>query len=394
MNKNIALETSRSNFTHRKVSRTTTQMVQGMKEKKREVKYNTVKETKDSDVSMAPESNTEKLNEKMTKVELDQSIEKQVNKRNVKRKQIQRKEITLMLVYNKSTSSFGDSVSIYVESGYALGLLRRFNYSGTKIIGLKEYNLIQLEKEKLVFPDDYPKTKAYNDLVDGSARGFSGKSIKHKTNDHLFKSAKDLLLEYCRKPPAKRLNYAKINSPNPFKSNWDQFEGIGIQILFSMPTRTPERLYYICLPEIEDLPKDEIQENTNPKMFGKLKLSPKDFNHDYEQIFSEKVYVDTLNSKNDELKMFKDIDPALKTTDMDCDPKLKILNRATLEINTGVLMKRKIIGYVTSGGYSMLKGYGLGKGTIFSHNLSTGQYVLIRNPAGTSYFKAKIEKVY
>jgi len=271
-----------------------------------------------------------------------------------------------MLVKNSSPNKFGDSIEIFIESGYALGLLRRLSYSGTKVLGLEEYKILQLEREQLLYPFDYPETKAYSELAK--------------------KSGRNLVNEYCKKPPMKRLNFSKINSPWPFKSDWGMLEGEMVNVLISMSRRTPAELCYICEPEEGDLDVDSVEENTNSETFAKLSFSVKDYNKDREEIFHEEA---SKASANDPHKLSK--------ADMDLDPNLKILNRTTLAVTTGVKMKRKIIGYITSGGYSMYRGYGIGKGCLQKSSIQPGpaeQFVLIRNPSSTLYFKAKIEKVY
>ena len=60
-------------------------------------------------------------------------------------------------------------------------------------------------------------------------------------------------------------------------------------------------------------------------------------------------------------------------------------------------MKRQIIGFVTSGGYSMAKGKGIGKGSIdlmYLDIIKDFTYVLIRNPSSNKYFKAYIARFY
>ena len=164
--------------------------------------------------------------------------------------------------------------------------------------------------------------------------------------------------------------------------------------MISLPQRTPDKLYYICLPEPGDLSNASIEESTNCTAFKRLGLSAKDFNQDYERIYSEKVYKGTQPSKA------ADIDPMLEDdaqVSMDLDPRLKILAPETLEVTTGVNMKRKLIGFVTYGGFSMHRGYGLGKGSIgkeFIQHLNVGDYVLVRSPSSTLYFKARIDKLY
>ena len=174
-----------------------------------------------------------------------------------------------------------------------------------------------------------------------------------------------------------------------------------------MPKRIPEELHYICLPEDDDLNHESIEEITDSKIFSKLKFNAKDYNADSEYIFNQKVYPDTKQNLNKRIKKElqksndKEVDSSKinipKEQDMELDPNLKIVNSDTLEVTTGLKLKRKIIGFITSGGFSMNRGYGIGKGCVVKNSIDfskDNQYVLVRNPSSTLYFKAKIEKVY
>ena len=373
VNTNIALETRRSNYTHRKKSKPNSELIQNIRNKKRDIKLKTVQEVGDQDAEMEEDKQptpTEKVNTQLQSIDLSEPApEKQPNKRNQKRKEIQRDQIVLLLVFNKSPNGFGDSISIFIESGYSLGLLRRFSYSGSKAIGLKEYKLINIERETPLYPYDYPSTSAYSAL-----------------SNTLSQTA---LLSYCKKPPSKRINYYKLNSPHPFKSHWDPLQAQLCQIFITSPARTPGRLFYICLPIEKDL--EEKQKYPVEPLVKKLtktpKFSPKDFNKAYEGIFKEKVYPATVGVKD----KFKEL------MEVDSKEEELVLKRDSLEVNTGVQMSRRIIGYVTSGGYSMKRGHGVGIAVVDRGCLETvgvGGYVLVRNPASRQYFKAKVQRVF
>ena len=79
-------------------------------------------------------------------------------------------------------------MTLLVPEGYALGLLRRFVYSGCKAIGEREYLKLMMECNKRVFPNDYPETKAGSELA-------------------LAKGIEFVQTKYCKKPPSKRINY-------------------------------------------------------------------------------------------------------------------------------------------------------------------------------------------
>ncbi|CAI2386350.1 unnamed protein product [Moneuplotes crassus] len=362
VNQKITVETTRTNYTHRKNLKTNFELESKIKSKKREIKLEKVKE------QQKEENKEETKDAPMEEQEQSGKPERQVNKKNQKRKEHQRDQIVLNLVFNRSKfNQFGHGFTVFIESGYSLGLLRRFSYARAKVIGLKEYKLIMQEKQELVYPDDYPNTQAY-------------KAIQKE-------QIKEALLKYCLKPPKKRLNFAKINSPFAFSPDWS-FLSCLAQIQVSMPNRTPDEGYYICLPQDGDLSKEFVEEETNLKVYESLKISPKDYNSDYEILYKEPVYPNTCK-KN---KLEEDI----KMEDQDSSS-LKVIDPANYSVKTGLTICRELIGFITSGGYSMLQGHGVGKGSIDSKHLAILEkigYVLIRSPSSTKYFKAKIVRIY
>ena len=164
VNKKITIETTRTNYTHRKNIKTNLELVQKIKNKKRDKKAKKI--NKESvDAEMIEEGKDKLINEN------ENLPERQINKKNLKRKETQKDQIVLMLVFNRSPhNNFGNSLSMFIESGYSLGMLRRFSYAGSKVIGLKEYNLIKLEKEEIVYPNDFPHTVAYQELQEVKVR--------------------------------------------------------------------------------------------------------------------------------------------------------------------------------------------------------------------------------
>lgn len=143
------------------------------------------------------------------------------------------------------------------------------------------------------------------------------------------------------------------------------------------------------MPEKGDLKVESVEENTDAKIFDKLQLSAKDYNHAYEFIYGQKVYPQTTQKKTIRKGTMQVDGEGQGRGDLK-----QLVQPQNLQVNTGLDLARKIIGYVTSGGYSMNRGYGLGKGTVHLEEVTVGTYVLVRNPSSTSYFKAKIEKIY
>ena len=70
-----------------------------------------------------------------------------------------------------------------------------------KPVGLQEYNSILFEYDLPSFPNDYPTADAHREVAQAQAVALAAK--------------------YLRQPDNKKLDYEKLSSPFPFRSNWD-----------------------------------------------------------------------------------------------------------------------------------------------------------------------------
>ncbi|KAH3764511.1 ribonuclease p/mrp protein subunit pop1 [Pelomyxa schiedti] len=145
----------------------------------------------------------------------------------------------------------------------SLPLWMHIVFAGAHPIGLRERNWLKFESGALVFPQDYPDTNASFEF-----------SIQEK---------KSLTIEWEKKPPAKRPNYAKLHTPSPFTPSWQLCVKVPPIVLrqlpgMSLPTQTlicarllvhrskPCRSAMICEPLETDLKTLAWESVTNNKV--------------------------------------------------------------------------------------------------------------------------------
>ena len=115
----------------------------------------------------------------------------------------------------RSRSGYGQAVDLILPAGYSADMLRRLNYAGAKVIGLKEYRSICGEREEFSFPCDLASSEAY------------------QTDSRI--EAERRMEAYCRKPPSKRVNYRHIAIDSPFAPSWRRLTE---KIIFPLKHRT------------------------------------------------------------------------------------------------------------------------------------------------------------
>lgn len=165
--------------------------------------------------------------------------------------------------------------------------------------------------------------------------------------NHSNDLAKVKVLEYFKKPSSKRMNFERISSPFPFFSDWKlgiegkrMYDDL-IPVKIKSSNRCPKDLAYICLLAPGDLNQKIIKEAQNERTQPNSKCKPDD------------IY------------------------------KLQ-----------SVPISRKIIGFVTSGGYSFKRCRGFGLGYIAKESeVSLPCKALFRNPISQFYHKCDLKKL-
>ncbi|KAK2558167.1 Ribonucleases P/MRP protein subunit POP1 [Acropora cervicornis] len=106
--------------------------------------------------------------------------------------------IPLLLV--QQPGCLGNGWDIIMPSGWAMSFWVALVYRGARTGGLQEAQTIALEQGVPFFPNDFPDTPA--------------------GEEYLAKIKKDGAAEYKKRPPAKRPNYSKLGNEFPFSPPW------------------------------------------------------------------------------------------------------------------------------------------------------------------------------
>lgn len=99
-----------------------------------------------------------------------------------------------------ASAGYGSGWDIILPSGWAMAFWIAFVYRGARTGGLKESQTLALEQGVPFFPNDFPDTPA-------------GEAYNKKSKE-------DGESQYSRYPPAKRPNYDKLGAKSPFTPPW------------------------------------------------------------------------------------------------------------------------------------------------------------------------------
>jgi len=100
------------------------------------------------------------------------------------------------LLKGQTPRDFGTGWTLILPAGWAIPFWKSLTFSGCRPLGLREQQSESLEKETLWFPQDYPDCKAHIEYT-----ALNSQELKESFN---------------KKPPAKRPNYAKLKVDSPF----------------------------------------------------------------------------------------------------------------------------------------------------------------------------------
>lgn len=96
--------------------------------------------------------------------------------------------------------------TLILPAGWAMPFFSSLTYTGTRVSGQRERAAQYFEASRPSFPRDYPATEAYNDYAEG------------REDEERER--------WERKPPAKRVNYAKLGIRSPFRPDWGVVLGL------------------------------------------------------------------------------------------------------------------------------------------------------------------------
>ena len=163
-----------------------------------------------------------------------------------------------LLIYN--AGKHGAGWDLILPSEHTSCVFRSFVYSGCKAVGLEEFKLISFENGKAFFPDDYPACTAYEDLSTSQA--------------------KERIINYFKRPSAKRVNYERISSPFPFFSDWKLGKEVNraydelVLVRVKSYKRCPKDLAYLCRACPEDLIAGKHKEPLTERSENNSKWKP------------------------------------------------------------------------------------------------------------------------
>ncbi|CCL99258.1 uncharacterized protein FIBRA_01273 [Fibroporia radiculosa] len=103
--------------------------------------------------------------------------------------------------------------TLIIPSGWAMPFFSSLIYTGTRVGGQRERQTQVFEGGGAYFPRDYPSTETYAEYADGR------EVVEHS--------------RWERKPPAKRTNFEKLGTRSPWKPDWEVVLGL------QAPSRPP-----------------------------------------------------------------------------------------------------------------------------------------------------------
>ncbi|KRX00878.1 hypothetical protein PPERSA_02057 [Pseudocohnilembus persalinus] len=260
---------------------------------------------------------------------------------------------------------------------------KTLNFLVCKAIGLENYNLIMKEQNLKVFPEDYPFSSAYTQLNNQKSKVEAEK--------------------YLRRTPGNRVNFKKILSPFPFKSNWDflinqYFKNLLISQLQDI--------------EEEDQVKNQLEENKQQKNQVEISIEKEDLIEvEIEMVQrgvpEQKSYI--CWPEKEDLEIYYNLKKLKKpiTHIHSENLNLNFENQQQKKLELAEKMSRQIIGFTTSGGFSLNSGKGEGRGYVLKYAVSEYMQkqnefcqqnnqqdkllVLVRNVKSLNYFVAKLQ---
>ncbi|KZT73935.1 POP1-domain-containing protein [Daedalea quercina L-15889] len=108
--------------------------------------------------------------------------------------------------HHTSSSTALHGWTLIIPQGWAMAFLPSLIHTGTRVGGQRERQTQAYEGGCAYFPRDYPFTDAYEEYADE-------REIEEQE-------------QWERKPPAKRVNYAKIGTRSPWKPDWEVVLGL------------------------------------------------------------------------------------------------------------------------------------------------------------------------
>eukprot|EP01117_Protostelium_nocturnum_P015477 TRINITY_DN6012_c0_g1_i1.p1 TRINITY_DN6012_c0_g1~~TRINITY_DN6012_c0_g1_i1.p1 ORF type:complete len:672 (+),score=252.23 TRINITY_DN6012_c0_g1_i1:25-2040(+) len=251
--------------------------------------------------------------------QLRQNVERKIEQKKRGEKKEEKKEnvgeIPIVLIQQTSQLSrgFGSGWDLILPKGWGMPFWMSFIYAGARACALLDVQTIDFEQGKLSTTVDYPDT------------------LSGRTEEVREKKEKEE--RYAKIPPAKRVNYKKMGVKNPFGPDWEGLFGGNENMQIDST-----KLNFFVARKLSDARSSQ----SNSLVRVSLRSMMKGRIHKNAEIF--------LPTSSD-LEQWKK------------DPNTPFINHQTkLFGKKQVPQSRKAIGYITSGGYSFVRGRGFGIG--------------------------------
>ncbi|EDR13388.1 uncharacterized protein LACBIDRAFT_230763 [Laccaria bicolor S238N-H82] len=265
----------------------------------------------------------------------------------------------------EAQSSGSDSQALHgwtliVPSGWSMAFFSSLIFTGTRVAGQRERQTQAYEAGTVYFPWDYPFTAAYT--------------------TYSMDREKQERESWERKPPAKRVNYDKLGTISPWKADWATL--LGLQR--NSQERGEEEDLVTTQRDMPAADKDDVQKNVKPCAYllsemGRLRLK-----RSQEPFSVDLKAADLLQGALVNIKLVmcsrgapEDLSIIYSVGDEEARRWEKLLQNFTtsamdpeeetpeeLELAEIVPPEESVIGYVTTGHFSLSRGQGFAIGAI------------------------------
>lgn len=256
-------------------------------------------------------------------------------------KKIENTSFSLLISFENDPHMPG--LKLMLPFGRGATFLRYMNFSNLKVVALREYHSFFRDRGIPVFPEDYPETKGFKEMA------------KQKESE--------LILNYFSKPVKSRPNYVSLNFPYPFLSNFAFLHSPFSRISFKMLGKgLPKERALLCLPTQDDLNLLLQRKKEGGKKIGSLleeEVNKKKEGEEKKQKIEKGHEVERLYERLREVKI-----------------------------------SRKIVGFVTWGGFWFQEKRGGGIGTVDGEIAGKEDFLLLmRNPTSRYYFFVECNRI-
>ncbi|KAJ3270564.1 hypothetical protein HDV01_007714 [Terramyces sp. JEL0728] len=242
---------------------------------------------------------------------------------------------------------------LVAPKGWGLPLWNLFTFSGARVGGLRDFNIVHFESNLAAFPKDHPETPSYEyeTMIEVQAK---------KT-------------KYNRTPKLYRFDYSKTNFKNPFAPDFKELLGVD----------KDEQITVMHSQRLVDLLKEqllEVQKYRNFDQFAETYLGK------LKTLINQRSFAASLKEMNHETvkHMFCRVMVVLKEGAVEPNSAICIPSADTMDKKLDI---ETVLGYTTSGGFQINSGKSVAIGCCTLHGLyrlysSNQVHVGVKTPRG------------